>query len=73
MAGFALNVKILMNKPKVKMGFKYNQSDKPSTKGHAEPDFLHNLGVTKDMAECRGLPDEVSSWLADVGYIFFFY
>lgn len=58
MAAFAVNIKLLMKRPEVKMGY-INQTVR-SRHGFMESDFLQALGVNRRGVECRGSISEVS-------------
>ena len=58
MAAFAVNIRVLMEHPTARMGFKPDNK-KRSLPGYIEPDFLKMLGAQRDTVECRGASDEV--------------
>ena len=57
MAGFAINVCLLMKHPNVLIG--KDKAGKLSKPGHLESNLLEQL-VSKELLECRGPPKEVS-------------
>ena len=56
MAGFAINVDKVMEKPSVRVGLQEN--GKPTKRGYLETSFLENF-ATRETAECRGITNEV--------------
>ena len=56
MAGFAVNLCLLMKNPKAFVG--RDSNNKLSKPGYLESNLLEQL-VDKDALECRGPPDEV--------------
>ena len=58
MAGFAINVRKILDKPKVRVGFVEN--GKPTNRGYLETSFLENF-ATRKTVECRGPTNEVYS------------
>ena len=59
MAGFAVNVRMIINKSDVRIGYKKN-GVKRSSAGYIEPDFLQSIGANRSMVECIGITDEVT-------------
>ena len=59
MAAFAINLRTILARPKVQMGYKPDLKTR-SARGHIEADFLKNMGATRGGVECRGPDKEVS-------------
>ena len=56
MAGFAINVQKILDKPDVRVGLEEN--GKPTKRGYLETSFLEKF-ATRKTVECRGITNEV--------------
>ena len=58
MAGFAINVERIIEKPEVRVGLL--EDGKPTKRGYLETSFLEHF-ATRETVECRGRTNEVNA------------
>ena len=59
MAAFAINVKLFLQKPMVKVGYRPLAQKRRSKRGFMESDLIKSIGSSRDKIECRGAANEV--------------
>ena len=58
MAAFAIHVRLFIEKPEVKVGYRPGQRRR-SKSGFMESDLIKSIGSSRERIECRGIPNEV--------------